>query len=227
MDWNWYQTLAGIAFVLAAIAVWEVLKLRKHLHMEDLTPTRKWTKAINGPRYVPKHKPDQVPEHADEDDWRFYRDFSHVADYLNELYKSEPWSFENTGRLDIAGYGSEYGTEREILIRFNQQKTGTITLSCIHYRRDDPFDIRAKLDLINGRIFNGYDVFHLAQSIGSIVTDEGKFQEYTANIRTAMIDAMWQVGEGAHGNPAMEITFRGKAEWYLKKWLPRNAPAQN
>lgn len=218
MDWagNWYQMVAVYTFILSAGVAWEVLRLKKHLHMEGLMPTKKWKKAVRGPKYVPNHKPIQMSEYGDEDDLRFYRDFSRVADYLNELYNDEPWSFENTGRGDIANYGSENGTEFEIQIRYNQQITGEIRMSCIHYLADRPHNIRVELNLTNSRIFNSYRVFGLAKSVSEVVSDEERFQETEIKILAAMNECVWQIGEEANGNPDLEISFRGRAEWFLK-----------
>ena len=225
MDWIWYQVIAVIALVVSGVTAWDVRKLDIQLHLGNLVPTKKWKKAVSGPKYLPVHKPDRVPGGAGPDDRRFYRDFALVADYLNEIYKEGSWSFENTGRLKMANHGSENGTEREILIRFNQQKTGTIRLSCSHYRREHPRDIRANLILVNGRVFGGREVFQLAQSVGDIVTEEADIlQASNINIMRAMIDTMWQVGEEAPGNPELNVTFTGKAEWFLKHWAPKSVP---
>ena len=221
MDWNWYQTVAVIALIFSAGTAWELAKLRKHLHMEDLTPTRKWKKAISGPRYLPKHKPDQVSEYADEDDRRFYRDFAPVADYLNHVYEDSPWSFENSGRLETRVFEA---SEREIEIRYNQQKTGWIKLSSIHYGDEHFGDINAEFSLINGRTFGGNEVFGLAQTIGRIVTDTpDERRKNKTNTMAAMINVMWQVGEESIGNPEIELSFEGKAEWYLTVYLPKHA----
>lgn len=226
MDWNWSNVfLAGMGAVVFFGVLREIEKLKKHLHTEDLTPTRKWKKAISGPRYVPKHKPDQVSEYADEDDRRFYRDFAPVADYLNHVYEDSPWSFENTGRLESKGF--ETNAEREIEIRYNQQKTGWIKLSSIDYGHERFGDISAELSLINGRTFGGYEVYRLAQTIGRIVTDTpDERRENKTNTMAAMINVMWQVGEEAIGNPEIELSFEGKAEWYLTVYLPKHAQPQ-
>lgn len=222
MDWISYQSLAGVAVVLSAGALWGVMELRKHLHMEELIPTRKWKKAINGSRHTPVHQPDQVPEHADDDARRFYRDFAPVADLLNLWNKESPWSFENTGKLE--SQYRESGAERKIEIRYNQQRTGTIRMSCSRYGHKSFGEICFHLDLQNGRFFEGSDVFGLASSLASIVGDtpEG-IRETKTNMMLAMINAMWQVGEKAFGNPSLEFEARGKAEWYLNEWLPKHS----
>jgi hypothetical protein len=223
VDWDWYKTIAVLAFTISAATAWEVARLRKHVHIEDWTPTRKWNKAISGPKHVPSHKQDQVSEAADEDACRFYRDFSHVADLLNLWHEDSPWSFENTGKLENQ-YG-ELGAEREIEIRYNQQKTGTIKLTCIHYGHESFGEIRAQLDLISGRFFEGFDVVGLATSLASIVDGtEEAIREAKTGMMMAMINAMWEVGEEAFGNPSLEFVTQGKAEWYLNDWLPKNAP---
>jgi hypothetical protein len=209
------------------------LKLRKHLHLEDMTPTSKWRRAIKGPRYVPKHKPDQVPQYAEDNERRFFRDFSYVADLLNRWHEHTPWSFENTGRLET-GIGSENGTEREVEIRYNQQRTGTIKLSCINYGGATAIDafessllkrealIRAELSLINGRFFDGFEVLGLATSLTNIINDEpdGKLEAQNMMVHS-MINAMWQKGEEVIGNPEVEFVVSGRASWYLKEWLPQ------
>lgn len=238
MDWDWYQTISVIALILSAGTAWELAKLRKHLHTEDFTRTRKWKRAISGPRYVPKHKPDKVSEYAKEHERRFYRDFAPVADLLNKWHEETPWSFENTGRLKTEP--SEFGAEREIEIRYNQQKTGVIELSCSRYGgvsghgvlddilREQVGKVRAHLDLVNGRCFEGFDVLGLASSLADIVADtpEAK-QDANSAMMVRMINAMWQVGEEAFGNPSLEFWVDGNAEWYLKEWLPKNAPPQD
>ncbi len=224
MEWGWHQWLAFTAFILAAGAAWEVSKLKKHLHMEDLTPTKKWKKAISGPKHIPKHKPDEGFEHGNADENRFYQDFSRVADYLNLVYEDTPWSFENTGRLET-GFGSEFGASREIVVRHNQQLTGFIKLTCIDYGDESFNDVSVRFDLLNGRIFDGLEVFGMAKTLGEIVqnSSEKRAAEIDTNILILMIDAMWKLGEEAHGNPEIKFTFSGKAEWYLKSaWVPSN-----
>lgn len=225
MDWNWYQTKAVMALILSAGSAWELAKLRKHLHMEDLTPTRKWKKAVNGPRHIPNHKSDQVPELADEDAQRFYVDFAPVADLLNQWHEESPWSFESTGRLEGGAYETPM---REIEVRYNQQKTGWIKLSCIRYGQESLGEIKAQLDLVNGRIFEGFDVLHLASSLASVVdgTPES-IREAKTDMMATMINAIWQMGGEVDGNPTLEFVVRGRAEWYLTAWLPRNAPPRH
>lgn len=223
MNWDWDNVfLASMAAVVFFGVLREIEKLKKHVHIEDLTPTKKWKKAISGPRYIPRHKPDQVSEYADEHERRFYRDFAPVADYLNRVYEDRPWSFENTGRLESKGFDTN--AEREIEIRYNQQKTGTIKLSCIEYGHERFGDIRADLSLLNGRTFGAYEVLGLAQTIGQIVTDTpDERSKSQTNVMFAMINAMWQVGDEAIGNPEVELSFEGKADWYLREWLPKHA----
>ena len=214
MDWNLYPTTAGVAFALSLVALWELNKVRKHLHLDDLTPTRKWKKAFNGKKYVPNHAQDEISEHADDDARRFYNDFAGVAHYLNHLYEDTPWSFENSGQLETQ-YG-ESGAEREIIIRYNQQRTGSIDMSCVHYGHESFGDVRIDLSLINCRIFDGYEVFGLARSVTSIVTDTDEERlESEKNILWAAIDSMWQLGDESIGNPELKCRAKGHARWYL------------
>ena len=181
-----------------------------------MTPTRKWKKRFNGPKLIPKHKPDEVSEYASESDSRFYRDFAPVADYLNNIYLDEPWTFQNNGELETS-FGFSDGVERNIDIWYNQQFTGEIKVSCIDYgheRYSQP--IRVDLNLINARIYEGFEVMGLAMTIAQVVigTAEER-QEAKASIQNAMIAAMWQIGPDVFGNPEIEFSATGKAEWFL------------
>ncbi len=232
MDWNWYHLAANLALALSVSSIWGLIKVWKHLRMEDLIPTRKWKKAINGPRYLPKHKPDKLSGNEEGYEIQFFKDFSKVADLLNTWYADSPWSFENNGWLD-SGYGSESGAAREIEIRYNQQKTGVIKLSCINYEKgyspanrdlSSAYKINGHLELINARHFEGYEVFHLATSLGNILDGEpGSSQKVKSEMMMAMIHTSWQIGEEVFGNPPLEISISGNAQWYLKEWLPTHA----
>jgi hypothetical protein len=232
MDWNWYQSAAVMALISSIGTIWELVKVRKHLHMNDLTPTRKWKKAISGSRYIPKHKPDKFSGYETEYERRFFSDFIEVADLLNFWYQDSPWSFENNGSLD-SGLGSKSGAEREIEIQYNQQKTGVIKLSCINYEmayssnNRDPssaYKIRGHLELINARHFEGYEVFHLATSLANIIDGEPETsQKIKSEMMMAMIHTSWQIGEEVFGNPPIEFSVSGTAQWYLNEWLPNHS----
>ena len=147
---------------------------------------------------------------------------------MNSIYGSTPWSFENTGTLEI-GFGSEFGASREIVLRYNQQITGFIKLASIDYGRED-YDLSVHFDLLNGRTFGGLEVFRLARSLAEVVYDSNDEMQNTdnnINILLMMTDAMWQVGEEVHGNPEVKFVFKGKAGWYLRSaWVPSNVAAQ-
>ncbi len=227
MGSNWYQIASILALLFSVVLFWELSKLRKFLHWDDLTPHRKWRKAINGSRYVPKHKIDKLSGYETDHDKRFLNDFAKVSDLLNIWNPDSPWSFENNGQID-SGLGSQNGTEREIEIRYNQQKTGVITLSCIDCAKAYTAQevgrtgkIRMHLELINARHFEGYEVFHLANSLWAIVDGEPETrQTVNSEIMMAMINACWQVGEKVFGNPPLDLSIFGNAHWYLKEWLP-------
>ncbi|HUQ36939.1 MAG TPA: hypothetical protein VM144_11245 [Aestuariivirga sp.] len=216
MNVDWFQTAAVVALGLSAITGWTVAQ---HLNIDHLAPRRSWQKRVRGLRHKPKHKPDQVPIHADVDDRRFYTDLYPVADYLNQVYGDSPWSFENNGRLNCKGFDSN--AEREIEVWYNQQKTGKIKLSCISYGHERYGGITAQLHLTNGRLFAGNEVVGLAQTVGQIVTGTPEEDRaIKASILTAMVDAMWQQGDEANVNPELELSFEGKAGWYLREYLP-------
>jgi hypothetical protein len=206
---DWYQSLSVIALTLSVGLLWEVQKIRKHIHLDDMTPTRKWKKRIEGKRYVPKHIPDQVPSGAGKRDIAFYRDTVGITKYLNAIYSETPWAFQDAGKLD-GGLGSEKGAERTIEVWHNQIKTAWICLSSIDYGDRESSYVSAELDLINGRIFDGHEIHGLAHTVASLVcttTDERQAAE--TSIHRTMIDAMWQVG-GKFGNPSTEFLFRGR-----------------
>lgn len=208
---NWIGTIVAMAAVYAAV---EVMRLKKHIRIDDYTPTRKWKKAVSGPRYVPKHLPDEVPEHASEADWQFYQDFARVADFLNSLHKEEPWSFQDTGRLG-GGYGEE--AERNIEIRYNQQLTGWVGLTSVSYGEDSVLgNVQLRLHLMNARVFRAEDIFGMAQSLAQVVCDTP--QEILDSKQQAvqqMVKAMWQVGEEAEANPELWLFFSGTGKWYF------------
>jgi hypothetical protein len=234
MVWNWFETAAVMALMFSVGSIWELMRVRKHIHLDDLTPTRKWKKAIKGPKYIPKHKSDKLSGNERGYEIQFFKDFSKVADLLNTWHTDSPWSFENNGKLD-SGYGSESGAEREIDIRFNQQKTGWIRISCWQYgglSGEGAFDeiwsdrvgkIDAKLVLVNGRCFDGFEVLGLASALADIISDQPEVrEEVTKNMMRVMINSMWQIGEDIDVDPTIEISVRGQALWYLKEWLPKH-----
>lgn len=206
---DWYQSFSVSALFLSAVLLWQVQKIRKHIHLDDTTPTRKWKKRIEGKRYVPKYIPDQVPSRADKRDIAFYRDTADITKYLNAIYSETPWAFQDTGKLD-GGLGSEKGAEREIEVWHNQVKTAWISLSSRGYGQGELSHVFVYLDLINGRIFDGHEIHGLAQTVASLVcntTDELRAAE--TSIHRTMIDAIWQIG-GAFGNPSIEFRFMGR-----------------
>lgn len=208
-DWKWL-----IVFFVAGTLIWEIEKLKKYIHIDDLTPKRKWKKRFDGPKVLPKHKPDEVSEYASEADRRFYRDFAPVADYLNNTYEDGPWGFQNNGKLETS-LGSS--VEREIEIWYNQNITGWIKVSCIDYGHERySQSIRVELNLINARIYEGFEVMGLAMTIAQVVIGTAEeSQEAKASIQNAMIAAMWQIGPDVFGNPEIEFSATGKAEWFL------------
>lgn len=220
VDWNWYQWLSILTFVLLVATIFNIEKMKRHIGFAELQPSRKWKKAITAPKSKPKHVSDIVDmQYASASDQLFYRDFASVADVLNQWFKDEPWSFQNTGRLEISGHGSENGVEREIRVFYNQQPTGTIELSCINYGNALYSDkIYIELNLVNSRTFAGNEVYHLALSCAEIVSDsQEQLQLARTGITSQMINVTWQVGKEAFGNPEIEFQFSGNARWFLSK----------
>src|SRR5689334_6923852 len=96
MDW-WWQFIGGAIIGLAAWLTWEVLRLRRLMHVDDLTKSAHWKKAIKGTRYTPAKPKDVIPEWAKQNELRFYREFQNVAGFLNQEYGQDPWSFQDSG----------------------------------------------------------------------------------------------------------------------------------
>lgn len=212
MNSDWYHSFSIAALIMSVGLIWEVWKIRKHLHLEDLTPTRKWKKAFRGPRHVPKHRPDQAPESAEKPDFLFYKDSAKAAQYLNTLYADSPWAFQDTGELH-GGWGSEKGAEREIEVWYNQVKTGRISISARRYGQQSVLGVNTSFELINGRVYEGTDVIGLAMSIAGIVitTSEEKL-EARDHVHATMIDTMWQLGAESLGNSPINFDFWGQPE---------------
>lgn len=70
MDWHEFMTVMG--FGLAIGLAWEVMRLRPLLHLDDITPTRKWKRAIEGEKYLPIAAPDSLPTEADGNHKQFF-----------------------------------------------------------------------------------------------------------------------------------------------------------
>jgi hypothetical protein len=196
--------LAVVVFFLAVM----IFEIRRHLNLDDWTPSRKWKKRFAGSRRQPNCQPDEVPSLADERDTLFFQRTSKMADWLNSLYSETPWSFENTGRLE-ASLGSENGAERLIQVWYNQQRTGRIYMSTFHRPRKGP-TINVKLDLANSRMFDGSDVAQLGMSLAYLVCDtREEVQNAHDQIQSSMINAMWQVNR-EFGNPELVFSFNGQ-----------------
>lgn len=220
VDLNWYQWLSILTFLLLVTTNFNLEKLKRHIGYAELQPSRKWKKATTAPKLKQKHVSDTVDmKYASTSDHLFYRDFASVADVLNQWFKDEPWSFQNTGRLEISGHGSEKGVEREIRIFYNQQPTGTIDVSCIDYGNANYSDkIYIELNLVNSRTFRGDEVCHLASNCAEIVLDtQEQLQLARIGITSQMVNVAWQVGPEAFGNPEIEFQFSGNASWFLSR----------
>ena len=220
LDWNWYQWLSIFTFGLLIATILSIEKLKSQIGFSELQPSRKWKKAINAPKLKPKHVGDIVDvRNASASDLLFYQDFASVADILNQWLKDEPWSFQNTGRLEISGFGSKNGVEREIQVFYNQQPTVIIKLSCIDYGNAHYSNkIYIELNLVNSRKFSGDEVYHLASSCAEIVSDsQEQLHLARTTITSQMVNVAWQVGREAFGNPELEVQFSGSARWFLSK----------
>ena len=219
MNWDWNQSLSVMAILLAGGSIWEAMRIKKHFHLDDLTPTRKWKKAFVGTRRTPSNRPDRIPIGAAKDDVLFYRDFAGAVDFQNEIYAETPWSFEDAGEL-YGGAGSEFGAERNIEIWYNQVKSAWVRLSCFRYSKgDEGLDVRINLEPINARMFEGNEISGLASTIAELVINSQEDRlRATDKIQSTMINNMWQLGHGSPGNPPIEFRFSGKpGKWYLSR----------
>jgi hypothetical protein len=212
---DWVSGLGVAAIVISGGLLLEVARIRKHLHLNDWTPTKKWLKGFKGPRHVPQHKPDKVSQYADEHDLRFYRDTAGIADWLNDLYADTPWSFENTGELDCALSGT---SEREIHGWYNEVQTCWLTVSTRSYKPDRNRQVTVEFELINGRAYPGLDVAVLCMEMAGLLgRNADHLRDARDQVQTVMLAAMWQLG-GDFGNEPINVRFSGELAEHIINW---------
>lgn len=209
---DWTYAIAVAALALAATNALGLRAVKRFVGFEEAT--RKWKKAIKGPRYKPKRLPEKDPEELREYDLANIREFAGVDDWLNQLYTDSAWSFQDTGILkqeDLHG-----GAYREIEIRYNQQVTGWIKVIRPRWNLSGTEPVIVELDLINARQFHGSDVYGLALTLSEIVHPA---EEDTTSSREVilmmMVRLMWQVGEETIVNPDFKVSFKGTGEWWM------------
>lgn len=206
---SWMERV-GLAVIILAL-VREIWVIRKHLNLDDWTPTRRWKKQFDANRREPIHQLDRVPLNAEPDDLRFFHDTSMIVHWLNDIYKDTPWSFESTGELEES-FASENGAERKIKLWYNQVKTGRISISKIRMKTSTVY---VKFSLINSRMYPGLKVHGIADSLAQLVSKTPEeIREARDQIQTVMIDNVWQLGT-EFGNSELEFHFTGQLKDHL------------
>ena len=201
--------LAFFAIVAAAVALWEIDRLKSHLHSRDQIANRKWKKAANGLRYQVPASKDVYPSGAKLSQVAFFEATSSFATKLNELYSDRLWSFEDEGKLDLEEMSD---AKRSIVMRHGQQKTGMITIDTINFGSEiDDFKglATARLEIINARFLPFYDVYGIAITIAQMIADVEKYDEAKYHAALAALECMWMIGEESFGNPVFEFTVSG------------------
>lgn len=207
-----FLAIASLAMVLWLM--WEVASIRKHLHLQDLTPSSNWKRRFNSHKHRPQHFPDKLPRNVDEHNRRFFEDTRFVVDWLNEIFAETPWSFENAEVIDV----SSARAVREIVGWYNEVKTCRIALASAHYDADDDRRADVEFRLLNCRAYDGMTVINLAQAAAALVCHtEVELTEAQDQIQSKMIDAMWQVG-GEAGNLPLEMEFSGQLWEHVINW---------
>jgi hypothetical protein len=208
---SWDQILSLFALLLASVAIWRAEELARYLHISDNTPNKAWKKRVSQSKHQVAHKQDAEIElqGADELDRAFLSDFWGVADYLNAIYANDPWSFENSGRVE-AGLGT---ASREIEIRYNEQVTGFIKISSI---KNFEFPVRLKIELLNARHFDCYEIMGIAETAAFLVCDVDEIQRVRQQVQGAMLQCVWQLGAEAIGNPEFSFEIWGSAKRWQK-----------
>lgn len=209
---DWTYAIAVAALALAATNALGLRAVKRFVGFEEAT--RKWKKAIKGPRYKPKRLQEKDPEELREYDLANIREFEGVDDWLNGVYGDNAWSFQDTGVLkqeDLHG-----GAYRTIEVRYNQQITGWIKVIRPRWNLSGGEPVIVELDLINARQFQGSDVYGLAYTLSEIVHPAEKdTMSSREKILTEMVRVIWRVGEEAIVNPDFEVSFEGTGEWWM------------
>lgn len=208
--------IASLALVLWLM--WEVASIRRHLHLQDLTPSSNWKRRFNGHKHRPQHFPDKLPRTVDEHNRRFFEDTRFVVHWLNEIFAETPWSFENDEAIGV----SSTRAVREIVGWYNEVKTCRIALASAHYDTDSDRRADVEFSLLNCRAYDGMMVINLAQAAAALVCHtEAELTEAQDQIQSKMIDAMWQVG-GDVGNLPLEMEFSGQLWEHVINWRRRS-----
>lgn len=211
---NLHLLLAIASLAIVLWLMWDVASIRKHLHLQDLTPSSNWRRRFNGHKHRPRHLPDKLPRSVDEHNRRFFEDTKCVVDWLNEIFAETPWSFEN-GEVGDLIHGRAL---REIVGWYNEVKTCRIVLSGAHYGEDGARRTDVAFTLLNCRAYDGMTVINLAQAAAALVCHaEAELAEAQDQIQSKMIDAMWQLG-GEAGNLPLEMEFSGQLWEHVINW---------
>ena len=202
------SNLALAALILAASSLWLSMKIWRHFDLENQMSTRKWRKAINGQKFSVQHKSDLHPQGTTQAQAAFFNDTALLAKYLNLQLAYTPWAFEESERLSI----DHYGAEREIYVRYNMQRTGSIAMEADGYESEHPYSagqIRCRFSLINARFFEFSEVFQIAVGLAGLVCDEEKIETEKISIALTALQTGWRIGKEAFGNPTFEYSVRG------------------
>lgn len=206
-----------LAIASLAIVLWlmrEMALIRKHLYLQDLTPSPGWKRRFNSHKHRPRHLPDKLPRNVEEDNRRFFEDTKYVVDWLNEIFAETPWSFEN----DEASGMQSGRAVREIAGWYNEVRTCRIALGSAHYEADGDRRVDVEFNLLNCRAYDGLTVINLAQAAAALVCHtEAELTEAQDQIQSKMIDAMRQVG-GDIGNAPLEMAFSGPLWQHVINW---------
>ncbi len=202
--------LAIFAVVGAAVAIWEIDRLKSHLHIKDQISTRKWQRAAKGSRFQVLARNDIYPVGTNLSQAAFFGATSIIPARLNEIYSDGSWSFEDESKLHLEEIG---GASRSIVIRHGQQKTGLISINTINFGSDIvgmKGKVYAKLEIINARFWPFYDVYGIAISVAQMICDVEKYDEAQRHAAVAALECMWMIGKESFGNPVFEFTVSGR-----------------
>lgn len=202
--------LALFAVVIAALAVWDMDRLKAHLHLKDQISTKKWRKAANSPRFQVSTRKDDYPLGANPSQIAFFVATAIISERLNKYYSDSPWSFDDEGKLDLDELD---GAKRSIAIRHGQQKTGLISFSAIDFNSEFDFlkgEVTADLEIMNARFWPFHEVYGIAITVAQMIADVENFGEARYVAAVSALECMWMIGPEAFGNPDFEFTVSGR-----------------
>ena len=202
------SNLALASFIIAASSLWLSIKIWRHLDLDSQMSTKKWRKAINGPKFSVQLKSDLHPRGTTQSQAAFFNDSASVAKHLNLRLADTRWAFEESGKLSI----DHYGAEREIYVRYNMQRTGSVSMEADGYESKNQYNegqIRCRFSLINARFFEFSEVFQIAVGLAGLICDEDKLESEKISIALTALQTVWPIGKEAFGNPPFEYSIRG------------------